>query len=348
MNIVILKNELPDSSKKWEASCKSKEINYSVVDLTAYDWFEQITTIQPSLLLLKPSGLTAPYKELYDERLRILVEECGINCYPSLKSALLYENKRFLSFWLKANAISHPKTFIFYKESEANKFSEQRVSFPVVAKTNIGASGSGVRILESKNDLDQYIANTFSGKGASKRKGPNLKKGGLLKRGLKLVLNPQQLKNKIEVYEARAADIQKEFILIQEFIPHSYEWRVVRIGDSYFAHKKLLQGNKTSGSLEKSYENPPLELLDYIKELTDKHDLDSVAIDLFSHNKQYLINEIQCIFGQSDSFQMKVDGIIGRYICTNDTWKFEKGNFNNNENYDLRLSHALSKHRAKK
>ena len=122
----------------------------------------------------------------------------------------------------------------------------------------------------------------------------------------------------------------------------------MRIGDSYFAHKKLLQGDKTSGSLEKSYENPPLDLLDYIKELTDKHDLDSVAIDLFSHNKKYLINEIQCIFGQSDSYQMKVDGIIGRYIYTNDSWEFEQGKFNNNENYDLRLSHALLKHRAKK
>ena len=45
---------------------------------------------------------------------------------------------------------------------------------------------------------------------------------------------------------------------------------------------------------------------------------------------------------------MKVDGIIGRYIYTNDSWEFEQGNFNNNENYDLRLSHALLKHGAKK
>ena len=348
MSIVILKNELPESAEKWEEACKRKQLIYSVVDLTNYDWYEQIIHLNPSILLLKPSGLTAPFKELYDERLKVLVDECGMVCYPSLKSNLIYENKRFLSFWLKANDITHPKTYIFYKKLEATNFANERKVFPVVAKTNIGASGSGVTILETKKQLEQYIQNTFSGKGASKRKGPNLQKGGLIRRGIKLLLNPEILKNRIEVYEARAADIQKDFILIQEFIPHSFEWRVVRIGQSYFAHKKLIKGDKTSGSLQKSYDNPPFDLLDYVKGITDKHDLDSVAIDIFSEGKKYLVNEIQCIFGQSDPYQMKVNGVIGRYVNKDKAWEFEAGDFNTNENYDLRLSHALLKYPIKK
>ena len=86
MSIVILKNELPESAEKWEEACKRKQLSYSVVDLTNYDWYEQIIHQNPSILLLKPSGLTAPFKELYDERLKILVDECGMKCYPSLKS----------------------------------------------------------------------------------------------------------------------------------------------------------------------------------------------------------------------------------------------------------------------
>ncbi|MDG1350977.1 MAG: hypothetical protein P8P80_07790 [Crocinitomicaceae bacterium] len=344
MSIVILRNELPDSSKKWELACDRKNLSYTTIDLTSHNWFEQIRNAKPSLLLLKPSGLTAPYKELYDERIRVLVEECNLPCYPSVKSVLLYENKRFLSFWLKSNDIDHPETFVFYKKQEASHFANNNEDFPIVAKTNIGASGSGVTILKSKNDLELYIYNTFSGMGAMKRRGPNLKKGGLLKRGFKLLLNPKKLKSKIEVYEARAADIQKNFILLQEFIPHDYEWRVVRIGKSFFAHKKLIKDDKTSGSLEKSYENPPVELFEFVRNLTDTHDLDSVSIDLFYHNGIYLVNEIQCIFGQSDSFQMKVNETIGRYTFLKNNWVFEAGDFNTNESYDLRLSHALLKH----
>lgn len=343
MKAAILRNELPGSADKWEVSCIHMGLDYKIIDLTDFDWFEKISDYKPDVLLLKPSGLTAPFKELYDERLRILVQEQPFFCYPSLNEVLVYENKRYLSYWLKAHGVAHPKTDVFYKENEVLKYADALVTFPIVAKTNIGASGSGVQMIHSKKNFIDYIKNTFSGKGATKRSGPNLKKGKLLSRGIKLLLNPKRLRNKIEVYEARAKDIQKDFILIQEFIQHDFEWRVVRIGNSFFAHKKMLLGDKTSGSLAKSYDNPPLKLLTYVRTLTDKHSFNSVAVDIFEHESTYLVNEIQCIFGQSDDFQMKVNGEIGRYIYIDDKWTFEKGDFNQNENYHLRLEHALSK-----
>ena len=70
----------------------------------------------------------------------------------------------------------------------------------------------------------------------------------------------------------------------------------------------------SSGSLLKEYCNPPLELLDYVKSITDQFNFYSQAIDLFEYNGNYLINEMQCIFGQSDSYQMKVNDEIGRYV----------------------------------
>ena len=115
------------------------------------------------------------------------------------------------------------------------------------------------------------------------------------------------------------------------------------MGDSFFAHKKLLLGNMTSGSLEKEYSNPPLELLDFVKQITDKFNFKSQAVDLFeSSDGNYLINEMQCIFGQSDAFQMKVNGEIGRYLHDGKGWFFEKGDFNSNESFDLRLEAAIS------
>ena len=83
---------------------------------------------------------------------------------------------------------------------------------------------------------------------------------------------------------------------------------MVRIGDSFFAHKKLKILEKSSGSLLKNYDSPPLKLLDFVKAITDKHGFYSQAVDIFESERGYLVNEMQCIFGQSDPYQMMVDG----------------------------------------
>jgi len=140
---------------------------------------------------------------------------------------------------------------------------------------------------------------------------------------------------------ARSADVQNSFVLLQEYIPHDFEWRVVRIGDSFFAHKKLKMGEKASGSLLKNYDNPPFSILDFVKEVTDRFNFYSQSVDIFETENGYLINEMQCIFGQSDPYQMLVDGKPGRYINKSGKWIFEEGDFNTNESYDLRLQSAL-------
>ncbi len=342
MKFVILTNEIAGSELKWKIACEKINAEHIVVDISKANWQDLIENYQPNILLTRPAGLTSPFKILYDERLQILVNELDYFCFPTLKEVLIYENKKYFSYWLKANKIPHPKTEVFYFEKEALEWSQSsEIQLPIVAKTNIGASGSGVVILATTEDLQSYIKSTFSGKGATKRIGPNLKKGRILQRGIRLLSKPKVLFKKIDIYKARALDIQKDFVLFQEYIPHSFEWRVVRMGDSFFAHKKLLLGKMTSGSLLKDYGNPPLKLLDFVKSITDKHQLYSQAVDVFESPEGYLVNEMQCIFGQSDTFLMKVEGSIGRYLFENGTWKFEAGDFNTNESYDLRLQAAI-------
>ena len=232
-----------------------------------------------------------------------------------------------LSFWLKAYDIPHPRTWLFYNKVEAENFI-RNIRFPLVAKVNIGASGSGVTILHSSKDAISYIHESFSNKGAPRRWGPNFESGGLLERGLHYIFHPEEIKRKLENFKTKRAEIQKDFVMFQEYIPHDFEWRVVRIGDSFFAHKKIKAGEKASGSLLKVYEIPPFQLLDFVKGITDKHHFYSQAIDIFENKKQgYLINEMQCFFGQSDPYQMLVNGKPGRYILQNRKWIFEEGSF---------------------
>jgi len=342
-HFVILKNESPCDHQVWIDACNNftDKLTFHIVDLTKNDWIDNLLNLpEVDCLLAKPGGLTATFKQLYDERVNILSKELGYKIFPTLDEILIYENKRYFSYWLKAHGLPHPATNVFYNKVEAEDFLDT-TSFPVVAKINIGASGSGVKILKSKTDAQSYIHNAFQN-GISSQSGPRMDKGRLFRRAWRKLTHPSELKSRILVYKSIAADLQKGFVIFQEYVSHDFEWRVVRIGESFFAHKKIVKNEKASGLLLKGYETPPLGLLTFVKEITDRFHFYSQAVDIFESPGGYLINEMQCIFGQSDPYQMLIDGKPGRYIYKNDMWEFEEGMFNTNKSYDLRIESILS------
>ena len=341
--IAIFRNESADDHEMWAEACRRRkdEIDFTVIDIIASDWLERFSEQQYDLVLLRPPGRTGQFKQLYDERSYILHHYYGVPVYPSLNEILIYENKRFLRDWLNANNIPHPGTQVFFSEKEAMDYVGSDIHIPVVAKTNIGASGNGVRFLENKADIRTYIEKAF-GKGISVRTGPKLLKGSLLKKIIRAFTSRGFVRKRLGEYKQTFTNPEKGFVIFQEFIPHEYEWRCVRIGDSFFAHKKMARNNKSSGTLLKSYDEVPEALLSFIHEVTDKAGLSSVSVDIFEHDGRYLVNEIQCFFGQSDPYQMLVGSVAGRYRLINGRWVFEAGDFASNACYDLRLEHALT------
>ncbi|MCF8367438.1 MAG: hypothetical protein K9G76_00250 [Bacteroidales bacterium] len=341
-NLVILKNEDPIDYKRWENACMKHEdaLNYRVIDLTLNNWLEQVQSKPIDYILTKPAGRTSLFRALYEERLEILVNDLGYKAFPTLQEIKIYESKRYIAYWLKANNIQYPQTDIFYHKKEALEFIK-KTNYPIVGKMNIGASGNGVKILKTQGEAEEYIELAFS-KGITSKTGPKLSKGKLLQRAWKKLVRPTELKAKLNAYKAVASDVQKGYVILQQFIPHDFEWRAVRIGDSFFAHKKLKRDEMASGSLLKGYENPPLRLLDFVKALTDRFSFLTQAVDIFETKEgDYLVNEMQCIFGQSDPYQMLVDGKMGRYIHLNGKWIFEEGDFNTNESFDLRVKTVI-------
>jgi len=339
IKLAILKNEVPDDHILWEKACEEMRyaIDYSIIDVTKNDWLEKIQSGSFSGLLVTPTGYTTVFKTLFDERMKILNSVCRIPIFPSLEEILIYENKKYFSYWLKANKIPHPKTDVFYFENEASAFLNT-VTYPIVAKTNIGAGGSGVIFIANRKEGENYIRHVFSGKGIGRRAGPKWRKKGFFTRVLAKLMRPGELKLKLSKYKIARSEVQKDFVLFQEFIPHEYEWRCVRMGDSYFAHKKMVNDGMASGSLLKGYETPPFDLLDFVKEITDRHNFLSQAVDVFvTADGSYLVNEMQCIFGQSDPFQMLINGEPGRYRFIDENWIFESGDFNKHESFLLRL-----------
>jgi glutathione synthase/RimK-type ligase-like ATP-grasp enzyme len=340
--ICLLSNENPIDHEQWVRALKKPDhlLSFDMVSLISDNWLKELSKKKYDLFLLRPPGRTELFKRLYDERVLLISQYFSTPIYPSLQEILIYENKRFLRDWLIVNDLPHPETFVFFGKEEALSFVKNRKGFPLVGKTNIGASGNGVQILNSQKDTQEYINQAFS-TGIRPRTGPKLKKGSLIKKIKKAINNKGFLKRRLREYLPSALNYQHNFIILQEYIAHDFEWRCVRIGESFFAHKKVAKDGKASGHLIKRYDPVPLILLDFIKDITEKHGLCSVAVDVFEDKDEYLINEIQCFFGQSDPYQMLVDGKPGRYVFKNNQWVFEPGDFNANESYDLRLEDAL-------
>ena len=340
--LAILKNEDPYDHLPWVKACETfaDKVSYKVIDLTREYWYFEIQKYKPDYLLLKPSGKTSIFRTLYQERVDILINDLGYKSYPSYDEIRIYENKRFFAYWAQANRIPHPKTYIFYHKKEAYDLILKH-KMPLVGKLNIGASGNGIQLLHNKKQAKEYIEKAFR-EGLSAQTGPKLSKGRLIHRVLKKLEHPKELINRIKTYRDIAADKQLYFVILQQYIPHDFEWRVVRIGESFFAHKKIKKNEKASGSLLKCYENPPKKIFDFVRQLTNRFGFYSVSVDMFEYpDGEYLINEIQCFFGQSDPYQMLVNNVPGRYVYRNNKWIFEEGMFNTNLSYDLRLQNAL-------
>jgi len=346
MLVVILKNENADSHQKWQNACESYGINFVVVDILRADFLDCLKAINPTFCLAQPPGMVLLYKRMFDERIFAIENYLGIKVFPAYHEIAIHENKNALAYFLEANDIPHPKTMVFYSKKEALDYIKT-AKLPLVAKTTIGAAGSGVKILINRKQALKYAKIAFS-KGISRRFGPNKKTGTPKSWFMKAVKSPDYFFSKLKEYKSRARDLQYGYIILQEYIEHNYEWRCVKIGESFFAYKKLKIGDKASGSKQFDYGEPPIEILDFTRNLCNNHNFSFMAIDLFYVNGKIYVNELQTIFGHKNSFICMVREQKGRYLYRNGNWSFEAGDFNTNESYNLRLSHILSLYNEKR
>jgi hypothetical protein len=185
---------------------------------------------------------------------------------------------------------------------------------PIVFKSDFGSSASGVRIFYSRSRLIQWIKLCFTKGVVRKNEDPRDRSWGS--------------------------------VLLQEYLSNAQEWRVIRLGDSYFAHQKIRKGQFHSGSGKFKWYDPPTRLLDFARDVTDKGNFTSMNLDTFeTSDGRYLINELQSTFGAVCPYQMLVKGEAGRYIYDYDakTWCFEKGIFCQNGCCNLRVKALVEK-----
>ncbi len=241
---------------------------------------------------------TTVERQRYSELL-IALYSIHKNVYPSLIEGAIYENKRCLADVLSFNGISMPSTTVINRLEEYYSFERTgKLKFPVILKSSMGAGASGVIKVEKIEELRAYARMVFG-------------------RGLN---RPQ----------ADYREKEWDYLIVQEFIPGIKEFRVIKIGTSWFAHEKVAGANGFhSGSGNASWISPDLKLMDFCEAVSNKLNIGSAAFDIFETLEgNYLVNEIQCWFGSYSPSQMYINGKPGRYVKKNNAWVFEEGIFN--------------------
>lgn len=321
MKLGILK-DISNTYKYYIKACEDLNIEYKIIDIMASDWINTIKESDCLGFLVAPFSGKNVWKEMYTERLYFLNKILRYPIYPSYNEIFIYENKRNMAYWLQTNNIPMPKTSIFYYKNEAQKFIEANNNYPLIFKPNIGSAAVGIKFIPNKTKALKLVNSVFT-------------KWKFFNRGY-----TKWYKTKYGISYPIMDDKQYNNIMFQEVINVKYEWRGVKIGDSYFAHKKVADKRGLhSGSGRANYDTPPIRVMNFIKYVCDVGQFRSMNVDFFEDiNGEFFVNELQTIFGSKiKPYQMCVEGQPGRYIFKDEKWLFEEGLFNSNNSYNLRV-----------
>ncbi|MGM9806359.1 MAG: RimK family alpha-L-glutamate ligase [Candidatus Aphodosoma sp.] len=294
-------------------ACRELNIEYEVVDILTSDWMANIKRTADGIdgYLVRPLCAFQEEKSIYDERLHFLSEYFHKPLYPNYKSLYIYESKRMMAAFMEFHGIPHTETKVFINADEALDYFKT-TSYPKVQKSNIGSGGSTVSFIRNYRQAKHLVRQAFGFR------------GGNICRGI------APIKKKLGIPFRVTGLEQKHYMIVQDFHEIKWEWRIIKVGNSYMGHQKLLKGNKASGSGLVGWVAPPEELLYMVKDICDKGNFDVMDADIFETvDGQFLVNELQAIFGSYLPYQMRINDRPGRYVyIENRGFVFEEGEFN--------------------
>lgn len=293
------------------AACQELGVPFVVLDVSADDWQKAVSESKCDLFVAWPDATLTPWAKMYKDRCDLIESEMELPVFPARLERWIYEDKVRTRDWLTANDLPHPKTWVFYERESALRFADG-CELPLVFKTSFGAAATGVEIVKTRRRLTKIVRQAF-------RRGH--------------VPDGHDLRDK-----------QWRSVFLQRYIPAMREWRLVRIGDSYFGHPKGKQGEFFSGSGQVEWELPGKQHLDFLYKVTEIGQFKSMAVDVFeTADGRLLINELQTVFGASTAVdQMRKDGRPGRMVRrSDDEWVFEYGDFSRNACANERIRYAL-------
>lgn len=285
-------------------ACLDLSVSYRVIDFCADDWQKNVSERPLVGCVAWPYAYDRVGRSVFEERMLILSDVMGMQVIPTRDEMWLYESKRRAREWLHAHNLPRSRTWVFCTEEESLSFLE-RCEYPVVFKTDLGASAHGVTLCRTRKGAVRLAKRCF-GDGF-----------------------------RIPRYDPR--DRQWGFVIFQEYIDVENEWRIIRVGDSFFCRLKGRNGEFFSGSGTIDWARPPIVLLDAVRIVTETMGFRSMCVDLFeSVDRSFVINELHAVFGGR---QLPPSPLAGRYLFDEPAgrWTFQHGDYFRNRCANLRV-----------
>lgn len=243
---------------------------------------------------------------LDDARLALLHLQ-GVPAWPTPAEAFLYEDKARASWLLAARGIPDVPTRTFTRFADAEAYLTT-ADYPLVMKTRIGAGGSGVERLDDARAALALARVCFDGR-----------------------------------WQRRAADPRDAdfgYLTVQPFVADAREHRVIRLGETYFAHGKVRApgGWRYSGSGSRDWELPGVHVLDAGADVMDRLGMSCGAVDILEQpDGRWAVLEAQVWYEGFRAAQMDADGVpaIARRTATG--WHFETAAPHVHRGHALRL-----------
>ncbi|MBX0313282.1 hypothetical protein [Planococcus glaciei] len=324
-------------TEKIISAIKEYDVEFEIINILDDNWEKSFQKTLDGYLIYPPS-FPEIWKQIFLKRLILLEEILKGKALPSVESIMIYESKISMLDYFKINNLPFINSHTFFNYSEAIEYGK-KCNLPVVLKEDAGSGALGVNIINSRRKLLLLIKKSFFISSKVRKSGFKT-----LKKSFKAHLYPYKIFFDSSKSYLPKSQASSGYIHVQDFLAIRFEWRIIKIGNSYFGHKKLedMQGYH-SGSLNKEWGPVSFELLNLVKKWATQLDLESMCFDIFEdYEGNYYINELQVMFGTSTEHQLVINDMPGRYVYEN-KWKFEEGDFARNGCNNLRIQTLIEK-----
>ena len=182
-----------------------------------------------------------------------IAEQKGLKVYPNHNTAWHFDDKIAEMYAFQSIGASIPKSWVFYRQDDCDKWIDEKAEFPLVAKLRNGSGSTNVKLLKTKEEAHAYCKRMFT---TGIKSTPSLMYKTYSKvqstRSFKTLVNrAKQIPNFLKSRRmAKGLGIEREYCYFQEFVPNEgYDIKVAVVGDKlgYFIRRVRKGDFRASG-----------------------------------------------------------------------------------------------------
>lgn len=276
---------------KYRHFLEANGIPWELYDVHRSDWRQRAARLDA--VVWRPLSFPSELEECR-RKLVVLEGVMGLFCYPSLREALLYEDKLLQTELLQHHGFPVAETFISHDEQEALAYVE-RCEYPLVWKVGCGSGSLGVELVRDVRAARRAVRQVFGHAGRATY-WPYLR--------------------------------QKDYVYLQRLEPNlGYDLRVIVIGDLALGYyRDVPEGEfRASGMHTERFDRVPDDALSLAHRVARAVAVPQLAVDMLrAPDGSLRIIELSSFPRVDGPFECQLDGDPGVYRrqAAGDRWVF--------------------------